>query len=88
MIQLTEKQQKFIDKILCPTEANMVNDICSIDFIDFGKLPWYIIGPTVDNIPTTCDNSYPYSLQVLYRNEWYEIDVITEKLLQKILKEK
>lgn len=86
LIKLTEQQKTELQKYLMPENAYNLKTGAELETDEFWDLEWYFIVPSEDSwIKTTCDTEYPVSVQVYHLVQWWEIDVVSEKLARKIL---
>lgn len=84
-IKLTKNQQTQATRFLMPECASQPHTGKEIEPEQFWLSDWYIIDHEYSDQPVTCDQEYPYSVQVQYCHEWYEIDVISKKCFENIM---
>lgn len=84
-IKLTKNQRTQATRFLMPENAYQPKGGGDIEPEQFWLLDWYIIDHEYPNQPITCNKDYPYSVQVMYCHEWYEIDVIGERCFKSIM---
>lgn len=84
-IKLTKNQRLQATRLLVPECASQLQTGTEIEPDQFWLSDWYIIDHEYPNQPVTCGQQYPYSIQVMYNHEWYEIDVISNRCFKNIM---
>lgn len=84
-IKLTENQRREVQRYLMPENAYQPREGREIEPDEFWDLDWYLIDQDYENQPTTIEPDYPWSVQVKYQGQWYEIDAVAANWVKIIL---